>query len=97
MFSTVLLLAFTLGDAHGALYAGVWRSGSDGYYLWSNVNWQDFMAKSNELNDQNLGLVDVNIYPQTASPTPSPTPSPEDEPSQPFDPGDYCDHAGICD
>ena len=62
IFSTVLLLASISTDASGARYAGVWRSGSDDYYLWSGANWQNFLAKWNELGSQNLRLVDVNIY-----------------------------------
>ena len=62
IFSTVLLLASISTDASGARYAGVWRSGSDGYYLWAGANWQNFLAKWNELGSQNLRLVDIETY-----------------------------------
>jgi hypothetical protein len=62
IFSTVLLLASISAVALGERNAGVWRSGSDGYYLWAGADWQQFMAKWNELANQNLRLADVNVY-----------------------------------
>jgi hypothetical protein len=62
IFSTILLLASISAEASGALYAGVWRSGSDGYYLWTGANWPSFFAKWNELASQNLRLVDIETY-----------------------------------
>ena len=61
IFSTVLLLASISAVALGERYSGVWRSGSDGYYLWAGADWPHFIAKWNELADQNLRLVDLNI------------------------------------
>jgi Bacterial tandem repeat domain 1 len=43
-------------------FSGVWRAGSDAYYLWANVNWDNFRAKWEELSKQNLRLVDVESY-----------------------------------
>ena len=43
-------------------YSGVWRAGSDAYYLWANVPWASFQAKWQELSAQNLRLVDLNVH-----------------------------------
>jgi len=43
------------------VYAGVWRSGSDPYYLWV-ADWNSFKAKWEELSKQNLRLVDLKVY-----------------------------------
>ena len=43
-------------------YAGVWRGGSDGYYLWSGVHWDSIVAKWQELAAQNLRLIDLESY-----------------------------------
>lgn len=42
-----------------AVYSGVWRSGSEPYYLWVNADQQSFIAKWQELNGLNLRLVDL--------------------------------------
>jgi C1A family cysteine protease len=46
----------------GTTYSGVWRSGSDPYYLWVNASWDNFSAKWDELSKQNLRLVDLEPY-----------------------------------
>jgi hypothetical protein len=43
-------------------WCGVWRSGSDGYYLWINANWSSFIAKWSALAAQGLRLVGVRYY-----------------------------------
>jgi hypothetical protein len=43
-------------------YSGVWRAGSGGYYLWVNADQNHFIAKWQELSQQNLRLVDMNIH-----------------------------------
>jgi hypothetical protein len=40
-------------------WSGVWRSGSDGHYLWVNASLDNFIAKWQELSAQNLRLVDL--------------------------------------
>ena len=42
-------------------YTGVWRQGNDAYYLWVNSSWNNFVAKWQELAQQNLRLVDMKI------------------------------------
>jgi hypothetical protein len=42
-------------------YSGVWRQGSDAYYLWVNASWNSFSAKWQQLAQQNLRLVDLKI------------------------------------
>ena len=44
-------------------YAGVWRQGSDGHYLWAGVDWENFTSKWKELAKQNLRLTSLEIYP----------------------------------
>jgi hypothetical protein len=39
-------------------YTGVWRAGTDPYYLWGNANQSGFLAKWSELSNANLRLVD---------------------------------------
>jgi hypothetical protein len=43
-------------------YAGVFRSGGDGHYLWVGVEWAAFEAKWKELSDSGLRLVDLETY-----------------------------------
>ncbi len=43
-------------------FTGVWRSGSDGYYLWAGANWQDFNKKWSDLAKQNLRLINIKTY-----------------------------------
>ena len=43
----------------GNSYSGVWRAGSDPYYLWGNASQANFLAKWQQLNGQNLRLVDM--------------------------------------
>ncbi len=47
----------------GTLYAGVWRHGSDPYYLWGGVDWNSFNTKWQQLSQQNLRLIDLKVYP----------------------------------
>jgi hypothetical protein len=42
-------------------YHGVWRSGSGGYGLWVNANWDSFRAKWQEWAGRGLRLVDIEI------------------------------------
>jgi hypothetical protein len=42
-------------------YTGVWRQGSDAYYLWVNASWNSFVSKWQTLAAQNLRLVDMRI------------------------------------
>jgi len=42
-------------------YHGVWRSGTGGYGLWVNANWDAFRAKWQEWAGQGLRLVDLEI------------------------------------
>jgi hypothetical protein len=42
-------------------YTGVWRQGNDAYYLWVNASWNSFVAKWQQLAQQNLRLVDLKI------------------------------------
>jgi polyglycine hydrolase-like protein/peptidase M23-like protein len=49
------------------LFAGVWRSGSDPYYLWVS-DWNSFHAKWEELSKQNLRLVDLKVSTDSGKP-----------------------------
>lgn len=42
-------------------YTGVWRQGSDAYYLWANAGWHGFRDKWQDLAQHNLRLVDLKI------------------------------------
>jgi len=46
-------------------FFGVWRQGTGGHYLWVNADWNNFVAKWQQLAQQNLRLVDLEIT-QTA-------------------------------
>jgi hypothetical protein len=48
---------------YDGLWAGIWRSGTDGYYLWANANESAFLAKWGGLATQNLRLIDVIATP----------------------------------
>ena len=37
-------------------YSGVWRAGTGGHYLWVNADWNNFVAKWQELAPQGLRL-----------------------------------------
>ena len=50
------------GVQTGVTYSGVWRAGSDAYYLWANASWSNFNAKWQQLSAQNLRLVDLKSY-----------------------------------
>ena len=43
-------------------YAGVWREGSDGYYLSNGLDWDGFTDKWAELGAGGLRLIDVETY-----------------------------------
>jgi hypothetical protein len=58
----VSLCLFAAQTTYAQNYIGVWRGGSDGYYLWSGVEWNNFTAKWEELGKQNLRLVDIETY-----------------------------------
>ena len=57
----VLLAVCGAAEAQDA-FAGVWRAGNDGYYLWVGSTWTDFEAKWKELSAKNLRLVDLDVY-----------------------------------
>jgi hypothetical protein len=42
-------------------YTGVWRQGTDAYYLWVNASWTSFQSKWSQLAAQNLRLIDFKI------------------------------------
>ena len=42
-------------------YTGVWRGGTDPYYLWINASQDNFLAKWTQLAAQNLRLVDLDV------------------------------------
>jgi hypothetical protein len=42
-------------------YTGVWRQGTDPYYLWVNASWNGFVTKWTELAPKNLRLIDLKI------------------------------------
>ena len=46
----------------GTTFAGVWREGSDGYFLWEGVSWADFEKEWEKLSKQNLRLVDLETW-----------------------------------
>lgn len=48
-------------------YTGVWRQGNDPYYLWVNASWSSFVAKWQQLAQQNLRLVDLKITRENGS------------------------------
>jgi len=43
------------------LFAGAFRAGSGGYYLWDS-DWNGFIAKWKEVSQQGLRLVDIASY-----------------------------------
>lgn len=44
------------------IFLGVWRSGTDGFYLWHNTDWQSFTSKWAELNGSNMQLIDMETF-----------------------------------
>ena len=42
-------------------YSGVWRAGTDPYYLWGNADWNGFKTKWQELSNANMRLVDFEV------------------------------------
>ena len=62
-FILQIILCISLNVASSQqLYTGVWRAGTEDYYLWSGVEWSNFNAKWAELVKQNLRLIDIEIY-----------------------------------
>jgi len=66
-WSRLAIGLFLMVAATGAAHAeqrltGVWEGGTDGYFLWSGVEWNNFNAKWAELAKQNLRLIDVETY-----------------------------------
>jgi hypothetical protein len=53
------------------LWAGTWRSGSDGYDFWGNVSEANFLSKWSALAGQNLRLIDMIALPLNKSGIPS--------------------------
>ena len=45
------------------LWAGVWRAGNDGHYLWVNAEWSSLVAKWQALAAQGLRLTVLKSYP----------------------------------
>jgi Bacterial tandem repeat domain 1 len=43
-------------------YAGAWRAGTDGHYLWAGVDWANFNAKWNELSGQGFRLSRITTF-----------------------------------
>ena len=48
-----------VGEDGQRRYIGVWREGTDGYYLWAGTDWKSFTDKWKELGKQNLRLIDI--------------------------------------
>jgi murein DD-endopeptidase MepM/ murein hydrolase activator NlpD len=45
------------------IFLGVWRQGTDGYYLWHGVDWQSLNSKWAELNsNSDLRLIDLETF-----------------------------------
>ena len=44
------------------LYTGVWGAGTDGYYLYGGLTWNDLVTKWQTLGGQNQRLIDVSTY-----------------------------------
>ncbi len=55
-------ILFSLQLSAQDLYIGVWQEATDGHYLWSGVEWDNFEAKWKELAKQNLRLEDIETY-----------------------------------
>jgi len=51
------------------LYAGVWRAGSGGHYLWVGASWENFRAKWQELSAQGLRLTNLEVQNVGLKPT----------------------------
>lgn len=43
-------------------FAGIWREGQDGYYLWRAKGWSNFVDKWKELSPLGLRLVDIESF-----------------------------------
>src|SRR5712664_3429792 len=61
MVPGLLLVCAPAANAQDS-FAGIWRAGNDGHYLWVGDNWDSFNAKWEELAKQNLRLTVVKTY-----------------------------------
>ena len=61
MVTAIILMMASINNTQ-KLYTGVWRGGTDGYYLWAGVNWADFNTKWAELGKSNLRLIRIETY-----------------------------------
>lgn len=55
-------VATYLSSTGTRLYTGVWRGGTDGYYLYNGLDWNAFVAKWKELGAQNQRLISITSY-----------------------------------
>ena len=60
-WETCAYTPFHLGFPQGQRYSGVFQAGSGGHGLWVNADWNNFVAKWNEWNNQGLRLDDLEI------------------------------------
>ena len=49
------------------LWAGVWREGSDGYYLWAASDWENFVGQWDERAEQGLRLLKMTPLPASCA------------------------------
>ncbi len=61
----ILLICFLTSQSFAQdLYTGVYRAGTDGYYLYGGLTWSALVAKWQTLGSQNQRLIDVSTYVQ---------------------------------
>ena len=58
VFAILLITKLSAQD----LYTGVWRAGTDGYYLYGGLTWSAFVSKWQTLGSQNQRLIDISTY-----------------------------------
>jgi murein DD-endopeptidase MepM/ murein hydrolase activator NlpD len=58
IFACILFCEISAQD----LYTGVWRAGSDGYYLYGGLTWNQLVSKWQTLASQNQRLIDVSTF-----------------------------------
>jgi murein DD-endopeptidase MepM/ murein hydrolase activator NlpD len=58
IFACLLTLTISAQD----IYTGVWRAGTDGYYLYGGLTWDQLVSKWQTLASQNQRLIDVSTY-----------------------------------